>query len=374
MTNWNKKIDMKYVLYAKKMLKNPLFDVNIPVLHRKHDENYIIDNVRITGYTVKDKKTKDGTEDRGAIFCILDCELLLLGKTYYPPPRFSIPKSQLESFETGELNYPQRLVITEWAFENSYTMPFNKVYEHWGRMMKSMCERYRMRCWDYAPMYTYSPYRNIIDELHKQKIREEIKNYKKKRGFSVEGKNDSKSEVVHKKYDENNVWEETKQTVSNSITNHRNSDAIKKNKKINNKRVEPFRKNALYIFYTNGSGNIMNNKKQKDSAHFSIYLKNTEERWKRREDKLTGNQAELLGVMSAISIANERQYKNIKILTDSNNVVNWVNKKPNSNEYLWDAKHPNIIKYVKRLREMVSMIPNLQIKHVKREVNFAHAI
>ena len=218
-------------------------------------------------------------------------------------------------------------------------MPFNKVYEHWGRMIKAMCERYRMRCWDYAPIYIYSPYREIIDELHKQKIREEIKNYKKKRGFSVEGKNDSKSEMVLKKCSK-----------------------------------EPFRKEAQYVFYTNGSGNWATDKKQKDTAHFSVYLKNTEERWKRREDKLTGNQAELLGVMSAVLIANERQYKNVKILTDSKNVVNWVNKKPNSDEYLWDAKHPNIIEYVKRLREMVSIIPNIQIKHVRREVNFAHAI
>jgi len=230
-------------------------------------------------------------------------------------------------------------VITEWAYNNCYMLPVNKLYEDWGRHMRALISRYNTKAWDIAPMFKGSAYKDIIEELHKEEIRKAIKDYKKKEQSNKEIFNGVKPAVVHKKRSE-----------------------------------DPFRKEAEYIFYTDGSGNWASNKKHKAKGHFSVYLKNTEERWKQQQNKLTGNQAELLGVMSAISIADKRGYKRVKILTDSLNVVNWVTKKKDSSAYFWNAKHPNIVSLVERLRVMTEMIPQLEIKHISRDVNFAHAI
>ncbi|KKM64801.1 hypothetical protein LCGC14_1497680 [marine sediment metagenome] len=331
MRDWSTKINMKMVIFAKKMLKNPLFDVNIPILHQKHDKNYIIDDVRITGYSVKDKKIKGGTEDRGAVFCALDCGLLQLGKTYYPSPRFSIPKSHLESFETDELNYPQRLVITEWAFDNCYITSFNKIYEHWGRMIKGIYDRYNMRCWDYAPMYKFSPYRHIIEELHLQIIRDDIKNYKKKRGIFVDSK---------EKHKHNNIKGNDKTTL---------------------------RKEAVYTFQVNGSANVASNKQFKPHGHYSVYLKNTEEKWKKKEEWITVNAAELKAIISAMYISIERGYKNVIIETDSNNSIQWY-------EGNWEAKTKHIIPLVEKMEEYKKKVPNMRLRKINRSINYAHAI
>jgi ribonuclease HI len=104
-----------------------------------------------------------------------------------------------------------------------------------------------------------------------------------------------------------------------------------------------------------------------------VYLKNTEEKWKRKEDRLTSNQAELLGVMSAISIADQKGYKNVLIYTDSKFVVGCTEIDTEGN-WKWKIKSGNVMEYVARLREMLTMIPNLKIEHIPREKNYAHAV
>ena len=334
-------INMKDVQYAKKLLKNPIFERSNINFGHKDGKNYIIKEVEVKGYSVKDVMNKEGTGsiDKGAVFFWIDKGLILLGKSYYPHLRFSVPKSQIVKHETDEIDVVQEIVITEWAYNNCYMLPVNKLYEDWGRHMKALISRYNTKAWDEAPMFFGSAYNDIIQELHKEEIRNAIKDYKKREKVFVENGNGDKPAVVHKKRSE-----------------------------------EPFREEAEYIFYTDGSGNWASNKKHKAKGHFSVYLKNTQERWKQQQNKLTGNQAELLGVMSAISIADKRSYKKVKILTDSMNVVNWVTKKKDSDDYFWNAKHPNIVSLVERLRVMTKMIPNLEIKHISRNVNFAHAI
>lgn len=331
-------INMRNVRFAIELLKNPIFE-RTPMNHaQRNDKNYIIKGVEVSGYSVKDVREDGEYKDKGAVFFRIDKGLVQLSKSYYPCLRFSIPKSQLVKYETDELYIEQDIEITNWAYHNCYMLPVNKLYEDWGRMMKALIGAYNTKAWDFAPMYTSNSYRELIEGLYKQQIRDDIKNYKKKGG--------------------------------NIIKNGNNNNRL-----VNNKRTqEPFRAEAEFVFYTDGSGNWAGGKKHKAKGHFSVYLKNTQEKWKHSEDKLTSNQAELLGVMSAISIAQKKGCKKVKIYTDSKNVVNWVTRKKDDSDWFWEARHPNIVPLVERLRVMLKMIPSLKIEWVKRERNFAHGI
>lgn len=333
MNDWTVKINMKHVFYARKLLDHPLFykpDLNYAV---RIEKNYVINEVYLVGYTVKDVKTDKGVEDKGTVFFGIDTGLIRLGETYYPPIKFSVPKSNIISYETEEQFIEQNITITEWAYENCYMFPINKIYEDWGRRMESMIKHYELDAWEYAPMYKYSPYRPIIEEMKKDEVSNMVKKYVKKT-------KDHNKPLVKQKHSE-----------------------------------EPFREEAEYIFYTDGSGNIHDGKKRKDFGHFSVYLKNTEERWKHSEENITRNQADLLGVMSAISIAEQKGFKKVIIYTDSKNIVNWCTRDVDKDSgWFFDVKNPNIIRHVKRLREMLNMIPNINILHINRERNWAHAI
>lgn len=334
MNDWNIKVEMKHVMFAKKLLKNPLFECNMPVMNNRDGKNYTLRDVYVSGYSVKDVKTDKGTVDKGAVFFRIDTGLLQLGFSYYPPLNFSIPKSQLIKFETDEMFIDQEITITEWCYENCYMLPINKVYEDWGKRMKSMLNYYDTDAWDNAPMYLYSPYRSIIEKIEKKKVSDMVKDYVKKE-------------------------EKTKNIV-----------AIKKKGKYNNKQRNDeanFREEAVYTFQVDGSANITSNKPFKDYGHYSVVLKNTDERWKRKEVWLTSNAAELKGVISAMYISIKRGYKNVVIETDSNNCVQWF-------EENWKVKADHIIPLVKKMLEFKENIQNVRLRKIDRSRNLAHAI
>lgn len=213
-------------------------------------------------------------------------------------------------------------------------LPINKVYEDWGKRMKSMLNYYDTDAWDNAPMYLYSPYRSIIEKIEKKKVSDMVKDYVKKE-------------------------EKTKNIV-----------AIKKKGKYNNKQRNDeanFREEAVYTFQVDGSANITSNKPFKDYGHYSVVLKNTDERWKRKEVWLTSNAAELKGVISAMYISIKRGYKNVVIETDSNNCVQWF-------EENWKVKADHIIPLVKKMLEFKENIQNVRLRKIDRSRNLAHAI
>lgn len=371
-------VDMKMVSYAKKLAKSTIIVNEIPNNFQKSDNNYIIKGVEVIGYSVKDIKTDSGYEDRGAVYFRVGTKVMQLGLSYYPSLRFSIPKSQLKKYETEELEILQDIEITEWAFFNCYMLSVNKVYESWGRMMKSLLDAYDTTNWDSVPMYKYSPYRDIIQKLYSEKFKEMMENIKKKKGDIMEDGNDNKPEMVHKKRNQTTVQSETKPVIQNNHKNNGNNNAIRKNaknhKKVNKVNHEPFREEADWIFYVDGSGNLAKEVKVRPFGHYSVFLKNTEEKWKKSEEAITSNQAEIMGTMSAIAIAIKRKYKNVIVFTDSKNVVNWLNKKPDSDEYIYTARHPNIINIVERCRELMKQVPNLTVKFISRDYNYAHAV
>lgn len=371
-------VDMEMVKFAKKMLDNPLIEHSPIPLGFRYDGDYTIKDVMVMGYSVKDSKTEKGYVDKGAIVFSTGDGLIQLGLSYYPSIKFSIPKTNLKSYETEEKYKIQTIIISEWAYNNCFMLAVNKLYEDWGGHMKSLLDQVDSRNWNDAPMNKYSPYRELIEKIYSQQFKERMKNYKKKKGIAMENGNGNKPEMVQQKRSETTIQSETKSTISNGNKSNGNNNAIKNRKKtvkkVNGMKQAPFRKEAEWIFYTDGSGNLAKEKKTKANAHFSVFLKNSEEKWKRKEEALTSNQAELLGVMSAISIAMKRQYKNVTIFTDSKNVVNWLSKKPDSDEYIFKARHPNVVNYVESCRALIENMPFLKIKYVKRDFNYAHVI
>lgn len=378
MMEFFKPVDMTAVSYAKKMLRNPLITNTIGDYAHRSDNNYIIKGVEVTGYSVKDVKTDSGYEDKGAVYFKVGDGVTQIGLSYYPQLRFSIPKSQLKKYETDELEVTQDIEISEWAFNNCYLLSVNKLLENWGGMMRALYEARETKAWDEAPMYKYSPYRKLIEEIYSQEFKEMMKNIKKKKGLDMEDGNGNKPEMVQQERNQAVIQSKTKPIVQNDNKSIRNDNAIKNrkknNKKVNGMRQEPFREEAEWIFYIDGSGNLAKEKRVRPFGHYSVFLKNTEEKWKKSEEAITSNQAELMGTMSAIAISIKREYKNVIIFTDSKNVVNWLTKKEDSDEYVYAARHPNIVKIVERCRELMVRVPNLQIRWVSRDYNYAHPI
>ena len=176
--DWKTEIDERAVRFAKKLLKD--YDVltseNI-VQGVVNDDGISVPNVYVTGFSVKDVKTTGGYEDRGAVFFGRD-GLIRLGLSYYPF-RFSIPKRQLKYYETEENLINQTITITEWAYNKCYMLPYNKIYEDWGKMMYSFFSAYSTKAWDYAPMYKHSPYKSIIEGIRKIDIKNTVGLYRK---------------------------------------------------------------------------------------------------------------------------------------------------------------------------------------------------
>ncbi len=374
-------VNMDDVKYAKEMLRNPIFE-RTPINDKYvYDSTFAIDNVEVLGYSVKDVKTSKGVVDKGAVYFKKGDKAIQLGLSYYPSLRFSIPKSQLKSYETEETEVPQKIVITSWAFTNCYMLAVNKIYEDWGRMIRALYTARMTKSWDRAPMFKYNPYRKIIETLHTQKFKEMMNDYNKKRGITMENDDGNKPKVVQQERNKAIIQPKTKPIISNGNKNNGNSNGIKKRKKIPKKvngiNHKPFREDAEWLFYSEGVGNLAKGKKFKDKAHYSIFLKNSDEKWKRKQDKLTLNQAELYGVMASISIFTKRNYKNGIIFTSSKNVIKWLTKKEDSDDYVQKANHPNIKDIVDECRIMLLNLSNLktlQIKYISRDYNYAHPI
>lgn len=341
-------IDMKYVRYGRELIKNELFDE--PNLNHAIPDgnNYIIKNCAVMGYSVKDVKTMVGYEDKGAVFFSIGDGFIKMGLSYYPFLRFSVPKSQLKHYQTEEIGIEQDIIITGWGFENCYLLAINKIYEDWGRMLHGLMNAYGTKMWYKAPMYKKTPYRDLIDKLQSQQIGKMMDEYKKrKKGNIKTSNNNNKSAMVFKEPDETT-----------------------------------FRKEAEFIFYTDGSGNWADNAKYQDKGHYSVLLKNSDEKWRKDEDVITSNQAEIKGVMAAILIATIRGYKNVTILTDSQNVIKWLlgrndsldTNLPKDDVNKWRTKDAMIKALIDKLVESMKKVPNLKINYISRDKNYAHAI
>jgi len=193
--DWKTKIDERAVRFAKKLLKD--YDVltaeNI-VEGIASDDGIDVPKVYVTGFSTRDVKTTSGYQDRGSVFFSRD-GLVRLSLSYYPF-RFSIPKyRQLVFYETEENLIDQTITITEWAYNKCYMLPYNKIYEDWGKMMYSLFSAYATEAWEEAPMYKYSPYKPIVEAIRKKdmtntvdlyrkaQIRDAIKEYKKSKSI-----------------------------------------------------------------------------------------------------------------------------------------------------------------------------------------------
>lgn len=192
--DWKTKIEWQYVRFAKKLLKDyDLLTTENVVQGIASDNGMDIPKVYVTGFSTKEVKTTDSYKDRGAVFFCRD-GLIRLGLSYYPF-RFSIPKSQLMSHETERELVDQTITITEWAYFNCYMLPYNKIYEDWGRMMHSLFSSYATEAWEEAPMFKYSPYKPIVEAIRKKdmtktfdlhrkaQIRDAINEYKKSKSI-----------------------------------------------------------------------------------------------------------------------------------------------------------------------------------------------
>ncbi len=384
MMAWFKETDMKLVNFAKRLLRKPIFESTNVLLGSTDGDNYIIENVCVSGYTVNDKKNeKTGyNEDKGAVFFYFDSGLIQLGKSYYPSVRFSVPKSQLVKWETEEENFPQTITITKWAHNNCVVPSYNRILEDWGCMIKALFRAYETEEWDNLPMYLSNPYRNIIEKIKLQNVSDTVREWKKKnKDIFIENKDNNKPKVVLTEHGETDIRKEAKPIVSDNNKNNRNTNAIKKGKKNNHKKVEPFRKDAEWVFYTDGSGNLAKDKRTKDKGHYNIYLQNTKERWKKKEVRITNNEAEIKSVIAAIYIGLERDYKKIEVRTDSQNTIKWCHgrdfefitniKKTSTNT--WNTNKPKIAELIDRLVELGSKVEHLKINYISRKKNFAHS-
>ena len=175
-------VEMEAVHYAKKYIKLGSLTNTIPNNTYRSDKNYVIRNVEVMGYSVKDVKTDNGYEDKGAVYFRAGYKMIQIGLSYYPSLRFSVPKSQLKKYETDKLEVSQDIEITEWAFHNCYMLSVNKIYEDWGKMFKALYESYETKNWDSAPIVKYSPYRDIVKEIYSTQFKEMMENIKKKKG------------------------------------------------------------------------------------------------------------------------------------------------------------------------------------------------
>lgn len=179
--DWTKRVNMAYVKFAKTLVEKYEFIKTENIVPGIVDgEDYKIPEVYVTGFTVKEVMTEKGYRDKGSVFFTRE-GLIRIGVSYYPF-RFSIPKSQLKEYETDELLFDQTIKITEWAYDNCYMLPYNKIYEQWGYHMKILFDYYNANRLDI--MFRGDPNKSIVKEIKSEEMRKEIrsliKDYKKK--------------------------------------------------------------------------------------------------------------------------------------------------------------------------------------------------
>lgn len=312
---WRTPINMKYVIFAKKILRTYFNDKsNETTIDRAipHDDNYLLKNI----------VTLNATEN--AIF-YTDDSMVKVGYSYYPII-FSVPRSNIIHDDTKELDIPIDVIIKEWAYKNCYIKSINHILEDWGKMIYGL-----LSCGDNEPMLKYGAYKNIIQKIM---IR---------RGLE--------------KYNENN--RRKKEPKMESIPKSDDSE-------------------NLMLFYTDGAGNLYGKKKRSATGHYSVLLDNTNEKWKHKEAEITSNIAEIKGVLAAVMISVKRGYENVEIMTDSQPVIKWLNGMDihiiTNIKEIWRARDKNIRYYIEKLISYGKKIPHLKVTWIKRLKNKAHAI
>lgn len=341
-------LDRKYIKLARELLKFPIYHKpNFHSYYTNDDNGYILKNVYVNGFSSNMKKRGNRTVDAGAVFFTTESGLIRVGESYYPPLHFSIPKTNLLEYETEDELVVQDIKVTEWAFDNCFMLAVNKIYERWGKMMVELINDYHSDNWNNTPMCLYSPYRALIEEQQKYEMRKLINEYKKQKG--------------------GDLMEDPKNNKELDNQERSKEDAEPKN---------------LFVFYTDGSGNWASDQKYKDKGHYSVYLKSTDEKWKRKEDKITSNQSELKGLISALYIACKRCYEDVEIRVDSQNAIKWYLGRDDTlrtniekeSKNIWESKDIEISKLVDKMVELGNKIKNLSIIWISRDKNYAHAI
>lgn len=364
MNEYYKDVDMSAVRFAKSILRKEGIKPNIDKAIEEEND-YIIRNVMVTGFTVKDVKKGIEYKDKGAVFFGTE-GLIKVMLSYYPPLRFSMPKSQLLEYETEEYETLQTIKITNWGYKNAYMQPVNKILEDWGKMMRAHFLYYKTKNWD--EMFKSSTYKGIVDNMNKKDIRDAIDEIKKRNKGSLTKSGNDDKQVVQQGNDKTNVREKAEPTVS---------DTNETPRKVSNN------KEKAKIFFVDGSGNVTKGKQFKENGHYSVYLVGKPpEKWKKKESYLTGNQAEIKANISAIYISLKRGYDNIEIRTDSQNVIKWylgrnIDLNTNMKKFainVWKTKNKEITILIDKLVELGSKIPNLKLTWIERSRNHAHAI
>lgn len=342
---WRKPINKQYVNYTRRFLKRfpyengtkAIIDRAEIVDYNKNPENqeYVLYNVSINGYSEGEK---------GAVFFYDDIPLHLHYSIYRV--FFSIPKSNIIDYETQETHMSQQITITSWAYNNCYKKSLLRILENYGETLINIITGDPS-----MPMIKSSPY---------LKFREKILN-------------------INKNHNDNNDQKKNNESKENQkINNIKEPDKIMVDMHSKSKDKIPNNDIIQYCFYTDGAGNIYNNEKRTDKACFSVLLENTKEKWRHREDKLTNNQAEILGIMAALYISIKRKYNSIEIRTDSQNIVKWINGRDThiktNIEKKWKTKNQTIETYINRLVKWAENIPNIAVNWISRDRNKAHAI
>lgn len=378
---WKKKPKYEYINKAKSFLKtySDSDELSLIAIKDENSKGYFLDNVVIAF-----------TSERAVVFKV--DYLVSLMHTIYPI-YFSIPNSNILEYESQRSGDPQKIKITQWAYNNCLMKSVNWILADFGKYIMG-----HFNMMEHSAGYKYSPYYDII---------EEIKGNKKK---FIDKKN-KKSEI-----NENNSIEKKKREnilVKNSVHNkplafetnderilcrEKTQQVIQNNSKVGDNIPQDGCKNELIkevlqleeqnneiieTFFSDGSGNLVNGTKTKGKGHYSVYrVAKPPEKWKTKENSITSNQAEIKGVMAALYISLKRNYKTVLVNTDSQNVIKWLhgrdfNFKTNIEKIkrnTWQTRDHIITKLIDKLILIGDRIPDVTINWVTRTKNFAHSI
>lgn len=337
---WKLPIQQQFVNYASDIINNYFKNGKtfMKVLKNRgeeiEEENVKLRDIMLTGQSQK------GEAEAGALFC-LDTHSIKLSKSTYII-KFSLPKSNLLEHRTAEYFEEQDIFITKWAYENCYLKAIDRILENWGRYMYHLMSGNKSHAG-----YRYSGEREFVESI--------LKKYNK-------NKNKKK---IQKKYKE--------MEMENNVKKN-DEPSKQRNKTDNNEKCSQ----SIKIFYVDGSGNLYNNEKQKGNGHYSVYFKDEDKRFKNKEDKITNNQAEIKSVIAAMYYAFKRGFKAIRIYTDSQNTMKWINNRDtkidNEINEIWNTKNTEISFLIDKIADLSQYFSLIELRYVKKEKNYAHAI
>lgn len=329
---WKVPIDTKYINFAIRILKR--YDVKNNSL-----KNFINEQEENKLYQLNKIYLKNASDN--ALFYYK--ENTRISHTNYPF-MFNIPRKCITEDTMNKLHEEGSITINKWAYENCFKRSINYILEQWGKMIYGLLQLDLD-----SPIVKYSPYYKLLKKMNED-VEKGKKNFQDTKSGST--KVDDKKDVSTE-----NIQTEKRNDIQFSNKAHAN----RKNDGTEKKMEE---KEPTWIFMTDGSGNLYENKKVNPTGHYHVLLTNTDEKWRKEED-LTSNQAELKGVIAAIQIAIKRNYQNVLIQTDSKNVVNWFTGR-------WKGKGENIKHLTKILLVMKKQLLDLQVKWIPRQKNKAH--